>query len=68
MELATLCPVDRGGRRRLEHLQEGLGILHGAHAIEDDDAVIATTNGQGSISFTSRTSKTCPLPNNVVPA
>jgi hypothetical protein len=40
MELATLCPIDRCARRRLEHLQEGLGILHGAHAIEDYDTVI----------------------------
>jgi hypothetical protein len=68
MELATLCPVNRGGRRCLEHLQEGLSILHGAHAVEDYDAFIATTNGQGSISFTSSTSRTWPLPSNVVPA
>jgi hypothetical protein len=68
MELATLCPVDCRTRRCLEHLQEGLGIFHGAHAVEDYDTFIATTNGQGSISFTSSTSRTCPLPSNVVPA
>ena len=68
MELATLCPVHQRGWSRLEHLQEGLGILHGAHAVEDYGTFIATTNGQGSISFTSSTSKTCPFPNNVVPA
>ncbi len=68
MELATLCPVDICARRCLEHLQECLGILHPAHAFEDYDTFIATTNGQASNSFTSSTSKTCPLPNNVVPA
>jgi hypothetical protein len=68
MELATLCPVDYRTRCCLEHLQEGLGIFDGAHAVEDNDALITTTNGQGSISFTSSTSRTCPLPNNVVPA
>ena len=68
MELATLCPVDCRTRCCLEHLQEGLGIFHGAHAVEDYDTFIATTNGQGSISFTSSTSRTCPLPSNVVPA
>ena len=68
MELATLCPVDCRTRCCLEHLQEGLGILRGAHAVEDYDTLIATTNGQGSISFTSSTSRTCPLPSNVVPA
>ena len=68
MELATLRPVDYRTRCSLEHLQERLGVFHGAHAVEDDDTLIATTNGQGSISFTSSTSRTCPLPSNVVPA
>jgi hypothetical protein len=68
MELATLCPVDYRTRRSLEHLQEGLGIFYGAHAVEDYDTFINTTNGQGSISFTSSTSRTCPSPSSVVPA
>ena len=59
MELATLCPVDCRTGCCLEHLQEGLGILHGAHAVEDYVAFIATTNGHGNISFMSSTSKTC---------
>lgn len=68
MELATLCPVDYRPRRCLEHLQEGLGIFYGAHAVEDYDTFIATTNGQGSISFMSSTNRTCPSPSSVVPA
>ena len=63
------CVQSTTGRRScLQHLQEGLGILHGAHAVEDHGTCIATTNRQGSISFTSSTSRTCPLPSNVVPA
>src|SRR3954451_22228711 len=47
VELATLCPVDCRTRCCLEHLQEGLGLFHGANAVEDQDTFIATTNGQG---------------------
>ena len=68
MELATLCPVDYRTRRCLEHLQQGLGLFHGANAVEDYDAFNASADGQGSISFTSSTSRTWPSPSNVVPA
>jgi hypothetical protein len=68
MELATLRPVDYRTRCCLQHLQEGIGIFNGADAFEDYDTFIATTNGQGRISFISSTSRTCPLPSNVVPA